>query len=53
MSEFDPKVDFHVGGLSWQQSFLWIMREDFMDFEAENVAFQNSLVTGSRAVNLV
>ena len=32
MTEFVPKVEVHVGGLSWQgQSFLWIMREDFID----------------------
>ncbi len=42
--EFVPKVEVYKGslhlkpGTSW-----WIMREDFMDVVATNVAFQNSL----------
>jgi hypothetical protein len=44
MSEFVPKVDSNEGVLIWQQSSLWIMREDIMDVVAGNVAFQNSLV---------
>ena len=39
-SESIPKVEVHVGGLHLQQSSLWIMREDFMDVVAKNVAFQ-------------
>ena len=42
MSEYVPKVEVHVGGLSLQQSSLVIMREDFMNVVAGNVAFQNS-----------
>jgi hypothetical protein len=43
MFEFVPKVEVYkrtlhlkVGTTSW-----WIMREDFMDVVAKNVAFQN------------
>ncbi len=41
MSEFVPKVEVYKAGLSLQKSSLWIMREDFMDVAATNVAFQN------------
>ncbi len=40
-SEFVPKVDLNLGGLSSQPSSLWIIREDFIDVVAGNVAFQN------------
>jgi hypothetical protein len=43
MSEFVPKVEVYKGGVYLQQSSLWIMREDFMDVVAVNVAFQYSL----------
>ena len=39
-SEPYPKVEVNVVGLDLQQSSLWIMREDFMDVVAGNVAFQ-------------
>ena len=41
MSELVPKVEVNVGGLSLQQISWWIMREDFIDVVARNVAFQN------------
>jgi hypothetical protein len=40
-SEFVPKVDLNLGGLTSQQSYLWIIREDFMHVAVGNVAFQN------------
>jgi hypothetical protein len=46
MSKFAPKVEVHVGGINLQQSSLVIMREDFKDVVAVNVAFQNSLGPG-------
>ena len=42
-SEFFPKDDLNLGGLSWNQSSLWIMREDIMDVGAGNIAFQTNL----------
>ncbi len=40
-SELVPKVEVNFGGLSLQQSSLWIIREDFMVVASKNNAFQN------------
>jgi hypothetical protein len=43
MFEFVPKVEVYKAILHLKSgaSSLWIMREDFMDVVATNVAFQN------------